>query len=131
VPVFGWQTDRFPAFYRRDGGLPVDRRFDALDDLSRAVAIHFGLGLGTGVVVGNPIPLEHEMPAELYVESLTQALHDAVAAGVRGRDVTPFLLERMRRLTEGRSVFSNRGLLASNARLAGQLAGGLAATARA
>ena len=131
VPVFGWQTDRFPAFYRRDGGLPVDGRFDALHDLSRAVATHFGLGLGTGVVVGNPIPPEHEMPAELYVESLTQALHDAVAKGVRGRDVTPFLLERMRGLTEGRSLFSNRALLASNARLAGQLAVALAVTARA
>jgi len=74
VPVFGWQTDRFPAFYRRDGGLPVDRRFDALPDLSRAVATHFGLGLGTGVVIGNPIPPEDEMPAELYVQSLARAL---------------------------------------------------------
>ena len=130
VPVFGWQTDRFPAFYRRDGGLSVDRRFDALPDLSRAVATHFGLGLGTGVVIGNPIPPEHEMPAELYVQSLAQALHDAVAKGVRGRDVTPFLLERLRGLTEGRSVFSNRALLASNARLAGQLAVALAETRR-
>ncbi len=130
VPVFGWQTDRFPAFYRRDGGLPVDRRFDALPDLSRAVATHFGLGLGTGVVIGNPIPPEDEMPAELYVQSLAQALHDAVAKGVRGRDVTPFLLERLRGLTEGRSVFSNRALLASNARLAGQLAVALAETAK-
>lgn len=126
VPVFGWQTDRFPAFYRRDGGLPVDRRYDALPDLSRAVATHLGLGLGTGVVIGNPIAPEHEMPAELYVQSLTRALHDAVARGVRGRDVTPFLLERLRELTEGRSVFSNRALLASNARLAGQLAVALA-----
>jgi len=130
VPVFGWRTDRFPAFYRRDGGLPVDRRFDGPPDLSRAVATHFGLGLGTGVVIGNPIPPEDEMPAELYVQSLAQALHDAVAKGVRGRDVTPFLLERLRGLTEGRSVFSNRALLASNARLAGQLAVALAETAK-
>jgi pseudouridylate synthase len=125
VPVFGWQTDRFPAFYRRDGGLPVDRRFDALADLARAVATHLGLGLGTGVVVGNPIAPDHEMPAELYEPSLTQALQDAVAQQVRGRDVTPFLLERLRELTEGRSVFSNRALLARNARLAGQLAAAL------
>lgn len=122
VPVLGWRTARFPAFYRRDSGLSVDRRFDALPDLARAVATHFGLGLGTGVVIANPIPPEHEMPAQLYKRSLARALADALAAGVRGRDVTPFLLERLRALTEGRSVFSNRALLESNARLAGELA---------
>jgi len=74
------------------------------------------------VVIGNPIATEHEMPAELYAQTLTHALDDAVARKVRGRDVTPFLLERLRELTEGRSVFSNRALLASNARLAGLLA---------
>jgi len=122
VPVLGWRTGSFPAFYRRDSGLAVDRRFDTIPDLARAVAAHLGLGLGSGVVIANPIAPEHEMPAELYTPSLARALADALAAGVRGRDVTPFLLERLRALTEGRSVFSNRALLESNARLAGQLA---------
>jgi pseudouridine-5'-phosphate glycosidase len=126
VPVFGWQTDRFPAFYRRDSGLPVDRRFDTLPDLSSAVAAHLGLGLGTGVVVGNPITPDHEMPADLYERSLAEALRDAAAQGVRGRDVTPFLLERLRVLTGGGSVFSNRALLRANAGLAGRLANELA-----
>jgi pseudouridylate synthase len=126
VPVFGWQTDRFPAFYRRDSGLPVDRRFDTLPEMSSAVAAHLDLGLGTGMVIGNPIPFDHEMPAELYERSLAEALREAAARGVRGRDVTPFLLERLRVLTEGGSVFSNRALLRANAALAGRLAMALA-----
>lgn len=126
VPVFGWQTDRFPAFYRRDSGLAVDRRFDTLAELAKAVAAHLELGLGTGAVIGNPIALDHEMPSELYDRSLAQALRDADARGVRGREVTPFLLERLRALTEGASVFSNRALLRANAALAGRLAKELA-----
>ena len=126
VPVFGWETDHFPAFYRRDSGLPVDRRFDTLPELSKAVAAHLGLGLDTGVIIGNPIPPDHEMPAELYERSLAEALRDAAARGVRGREVTPFLLERLRALTEGASIFSNRALLRANAGLAGRLAKELA-----
>jgi pseudouridylate synthase len=133
VPVFGWETDRFPAFYRRDSslrrdsGLRIDQRFDSLEALAEAVTCHFDLGLGTGVVIANPIPLEHEMPAELYERSLAQALRDAAAGGVQGREVTPFLLDRLRTLTEGQSLFSNRALLVSNARLAARLAGHLTA----
>jgi pseudouridine-5'-phosphate glycosidase len=128
VPVLGWQTDRFPAFYRRDSGLGVDRSFDQMADLADAVTTHFALGLGTGVVVANPILLEHEMPAPLYDASLARALEEARTAGVSGRDVTPFLLERLRALTEGRSVFTNRALLAHNARVAARLAVALAPT---
>jgi pseudouridine-5'-phosphate glycosidase len=86
-----------------------------------AVAGHFEL-VGTGVVVANPIPAEHEMPLELYETALARALADARTSGIRGRALTPFLLERLRRLTEGVSVFSNRALLLANARLAAALA---------
>jgi len=126
--VYGIGTDDFPAFYRRASGLPVDRRFDDIEDLARAIDLHAELGLSTGVVVANPIPPEHEMPLELYEGSLATALAEAAARNVRGRSVTPFLLERIRELTEGRSVFSNLALLAHNARVAGQLASVLART---
>jgi pseudouridine-5'-phosphate glycosidase len=125
VPVYGYRTESFPAFYRRDSGLPVERRFDSAASLAVALRAHFDL-VGTGVVVANPIPAEHEMPVELYVASLARALADGRAAGVRGRALTPFLLDRLRELTEGRSVFSNRALLLANARLAGALATALA-----
>lgn len=126
VPIYGVGTDRFPAFYRRDGGLPVDHRFDRIDDLAAALRAHLQLGLGTGLLVANPIPAEHEMPREIYESALDQAIADAGLEGVRGRAVTPFLLERMRSLTAGRSVAANRALLLDNARVAGALAAALA-----
>jgi pseudouridine-5'-phosphate glycosidase len=126
VPVYGLGTDRFPAFYRRDSGLAVDHAFDTPADLAAAVRAHFDLGLGSGVVVAHPVPAEDEMPAALYESSLETALADAGRRAVRGRALTPFLLERLRELTDGRSVFSNRALLRSNAAAAAALAVALA-----
>lgn len=122
VPVFGFATDRFPAFYRRDSGLAADARFDRVEDLAGAVRAHFALGSGTGLVVANPVPAKHELAADVYEKGIEQAKADAEAAGIAGRDVTPFLLERLRELTAGRSVASNRALLLNNARLAARLA---------
>jgi pseudouridine-5'-phosphate glycosidase len=126
VPSYGVGTDRFPSFYRRDSGLPVDRRFDSVPELAAAVRVHLRLGLGTGVVVANPIPPGQEMPPELYQGALDRAIADASRDGIRGRAVTPYLLERLRVLTEGKSVFSNRALLLHNARVAAALAAALA-----
>lgn len=122
VPVLGLGTDEFPAFYRRSSGLPVDRRFETVTELATAVRTHFALGLGTGVVIANPIPMADEMPLELYERALRSALESAEASGVRGRAVTPFLLEAMRRITGGESVKANLALLRNNARVAAQLA---------
>jgi pseudouridylate synthase len=130
VPVYGLGTDRFPAFYRRDSGLPVDHRFEAPREMAAAVRAHFDLGLGSGVIVANPVPAGDEMPAAIYESSLERALADAARQAVRGRDLTPFLLERLRELSEGRSVFSNRALLRANAAAAAALAVALAGRAR-
>jgi pseudouridine-5'-phosphate glycosidase len=125
VPVLGLGTSEFPAFYRRDSGLPVDFRFETVESLAAAVQAHFGLGLGTGVVVANPIPEADEMPLELYSRALRTALDEALARGVRGRGVTPFLLERMNAVTGGESVRANLALLRNNARVAARLAAAL------
>ena len=122
VPIYGYRTDRFPAFYRRDSGLAVDARFDDAGALAEAVATHFALGLG-GVVVANPIPEADELPAELLDRALAEALE---AGGARGRDVTPVLLERLRERTGGRSVAANVALLGHDARVAAELASALA-----
>jgi pseudouridine-5'-phosphate glycosidase len=122
VPVFGFGTEEFPAFYRRSSGLRLDHRFDSIDDLAHAVESHFSLGLGTGVLVANPIPAADEMSSELYERAIETALSDAQQRGIRGRALTPFLLDRMRELTGGESVRVNVALLRHNASVAAALA---------
>ena len=122
VPVFGFETDEFPAFYRRSTGLPVDRRYDSIAELASAVTRHLSLGLGTGVLVANPIPEADEMPVALYDRALHTALSEADAHGIRGRAVTPFLLDRMCAVTGGQSVRANVALLRHNAHVAARLA---------
>jgi len=126
VPVFGLRTNEFPAFYRRSSGLPVDRRMETSEELASAVGAHFALGLGTGVLVANPIPVADELPADSYERALATALADAERQRVRGREVTPFLLDRLRALSAGESVRANLALLRNNARVAAQLATALA-----
>jgi pseudouridylate synthase len=126
VPVLGFAADQFPAFYRRESGLRVDRRCETAEDVARAAAAHWALGLQSGVVVANPIPRDHEMPKGLYDAALAKSLAEVDKRGLRGREVTPFLLTRMRELTDGRSVFSNLALLRHNARRATAVAVALA-----
>ena len=125
VPVLGLGTAEFPAFYRRASGLPVDRRFEDVGALAGAVRTHFELGAGSGVLVANPIPEDEQMPLGLYDRALGEALAAAAAEGVRGRAVTPFLLDRMRAITGGESVRANLALLRNNARVAARLAAAL------
>jgi len=122
VPVFGFRTDEFPAFYRRSTGLPVDRRYDSITELASAVRLHLSLGLSTGVLIANPIPIADEMPSELYDRALHAALSAAETQRIRGRAVTPFLLERMHAVTGGESVRANVALLRHNAHVAAALA---------
>jgi pseudouridine-5'-phosphate glycosidase len=126
VPVFGLGTSEFPAFYSRSSGLPVDSRIDAIEELASAVRTHYALGLGTGVLIANPIPVADELPAETYGRALETALADAEREGVRGRRVTPFLLDRLRALSGGESVRANLALLTNNGRIAARLAKALA-----
>ena len=122
VPIFGVGTDRFPAFYRRDSGVPVDRGFNDISQLARAIGAHFDLQVGSGVVIANPVPFAAEMPEDIYESSLERSLDALAPSGVKGREVTPYLLEKLRLLSEGKSVFSNRALLVNNARIAARLA---------
>jgi pseudouridylate synthase len=122
VPVFGFGTEEFPAFYWRSTGLPVDRRYDSIEELASAVRLHWALGLGTGVLIANPIPLAEEMSSQLYGRVIDAALSDADTRGIRGRALTPFLLDRVRAVTGGESVRANVALLRHNASVAAALA---------
>ena len=124
VPVLGMGTAEFPAFYRRESGLRVDRRCDTVADVARVVRTHILLGFTSGLVVANPVPEADALPKDVHDSALGTALLEA--ADVSGRDVTPYLLDRMRALTGGASVRANEALLLNNARVAADLAVALA-----
>ncbi len=125
VPVIGWQTDEFPAFYTRQSGLAVDFRADSVRDLAKALQAKWDMDLQGGVVVANPIPEEFSMSKVLIDKVIEQALADAELQGIRGKEVTPFLLAKIEQLTGGNSLRSNIQLVLNNARLAAQLASAL------
>lgn len=122
VPVLGFGTAEFPAFYSRHSGLPVDSRVDSAAAAAEIVRRHWGLGLTTGVLVAVPVPQEHELPHAGVDGAIAQALREADDAGVRGKASTPFLLRRVSELTGGESLKANLALLLNNAGVAAQIA---------
>lgn len=122
VPVIGYQTDRFPAFWSRDSGHPVPIRMDSPSDIARSHRVREAMGLQGGQLVVNPIPPEDEIAAEDLKPHIEAAIREAEAEGISGKEVTPFLLDRVLRLTEGRSLEANIALVLNNARLAAGIA---------
>jgi pseudouridine-5'-phosphate glycosidase len=122
VPVIGVGTDEFPAFFSRSSGLPVAHRVDSAAELARLVAAQRALGLAGGVLVAQPIPAADAMAADEIDAIIERALADADAAGIAGKDVTPYLLARINELTEGRSLVANVALIKNNAAFAADLA---------
>lgn len=126
VPVIGYQTDEFPAFYTRRSGSGVDYRVDTPDELAKALKIKWETGLKGGVVIANPIPAEYE-PAFSAIQNATDtALEESRQKGIKGKEITPFLLARIKELTGGESLRSNIGLVLNNARLAATISVALA-----
>lgn len=130
VPVVGYRTDDFPAFYSRSSGLPVPHRADDPEAVAAIYRARIGLGLPGGVVVANPIPVADEIAVAEIAPVIEQALRDADAAGVRGAALTPFVLGRIGTATEGRSVPANLALAENNARVAALIAVAISAAAR-
>ena len=122
VPVIGYGTDEFPAFFSRSSGLRVDARLDTPEAVADAIRTHRRLGLTGGLLVCNPLPAAEEVPAQEMTPRIEAALAEAAANGVTGKDVTPFLLARLVELTDGRSLKANRALIKYNARLAAEIA---------
>ena len=127
VPVFGWRCDDFPAFWRRSSGLRLDQRFDDIAQLAEAIRMHYTLGTGTGVIVANPVPEASELDEDSYERALNGALEMVESQGIRGREVTPYILDYMQMVTGGEVTAPNIALLKDNARVAGELAVALAA----
>jgi len=122
VPVVVYRGDEFPAFYTSRSGLKAELRMDSAAEIAAMLKAKWTLGLAGGVVIANPIPVEYEMPADVIGAAIEKALAEARTAGVRGKDVTPFMLARVKELTGGDSLESNIALVMNNARLASAVA---------
>jgi pseudouridine-5'-phosphate glycosidase len=126
IPVIGYGTDRFPAFWSRSSDLPAPIRLDTPTAVADLIRTKDRLGLGGGVLVANPVPSEHEIPYEAMRGLVDRAVDEARRSGVVGKAVTPFLLAYLNRATGGRSLAANIALVKHNAALAAQIAVSLA-----
>lgn len=122
VPVIGYRTDAFPAFYTRDSGHPVDHRADSAAEIARMLEVSRRLGLGAGTVVANPIPEADALDPGVMEARIAEAIADATRAGVSRKALTPYLLQRLFELTDGRSLAANIALVRNNAALAAAIA---------
>ena len=122
VPVIGYGTKELPAFYTRSSGFGVDYEIDTPAELAKAFHVQHELGLGGGMLVTNPIPEEYSMDPAVINKAIDDAVAEAKAKGVHGKETTPFLLAKIKDITGGDSLDSNIQLVFNNARLAAKTA---------
>ena len=122
VPVITFKQNNIPAFWSRSSNLPSPLRMDAATDIARAQMMRAALGLPGGQLVANPIPQDAEIPQAELAPVIAQALQEAEAQGILAKSVTPFLLQRIFELTDGKSLTANIALVMNNARLATEIA---------
>jgi pseudouridine-5'-phosphate glycosidase len=122
VPVIGYQTNEFPAFYSRSSGLPLELRVETAPEIAAILKAHDRMGLTMGTLITNPVPVADEWPAVEAQSIIEQALRDAETDHINGKAVTPYLLQRVSDLSGERSKKANIALLLNNARLAAQIA---------
>ncbi len=122
VPVLGYGTKELPAFFTRKSGFSVDYRMDSPEEIAAAFKTHNEMGMKSGMLVANPIPEEYSMDADVINTAIANAVEEAKAQGIHGKDTTPFLLAKIEQLTGGNSLESNIQLVYNNARLAAKTA---------
>lgn len=122
VPVIGFKTEEFPAFFTRESGYKVDYPVENANELAKIIKTKWDLGLGGGVVVANPIPKEYAMDKNIIDNAIEDALKEAEINRITGKATTPFLLEKIKDITEGESLKSNIQLVFNNAKVGADLA---------
>ena len=122
VPVIGYGTEELPAFYTRSSGFKVDYRLDTPEQLAAAFRAKLEMGLGGGMLVTNPIPEEFSMDKAVIDAAIGQAVEESRLKGIKGKEITPFLLARIKDITGGVSLEANIALVLNNARLAAKVA---------
>jgi pseudouridine-5'-phosphate glycosidase len=121
VPVVGYGTDEFPAFYIRSSGEPLTARVDDPDQAAEMLHAHWSLQ-GAGVVLAQPLDKHYALEPDDFMAALSTAEQQAMGHGVRGKELTPYLLGRLADLTQGETLKANHALVLANARLAAQIA---------
>lgn len=122
VTVIGYQTDELPAFYCRKSGFGVDYRLDTPAEIAGAIRVKEACGLKGGLLITNPIPEEYAMPEDKMNKCIDDAVRMASELGIHGKQVTPFLLDKIKTLTEGKSLEANIKLVLNNAKLGAEVA---------
>ncbi|WP_025161788.1 pseudouridine-5'-phosphate glycosidase [Paraclostridium bifermentans] len=122
VPVVGFETEEFPAFYTRKSGFGVDYKVESSLEVASALKSKWDLNLKGGMVIGNPIPKEFEMDYDTINNAIESALKEAEEKNIAGKKVTPFLLDRVKTITDGKSLDANIELVYNNAKVAAQIA---------
>ena len=122
VPVLSYGSDEFPAFYSRSSGFASPMRVDSPAEIAAVMHARWDLGIAGGVSIANPVPQEQEIPADRIAGIIEQALAEMNAAGITGKETTPYLLGRIVELTDGESLRTNIALVRNNARLGAQVA---------
>ena len=122
VPVLGYRTDEFPAFYTRKSGFRVDSNIAEASEIAAIMKAKWDTGLRGAVLVGNPVPEDHAMDESVINSAIEKALDEADCQGIHGKEITPFLLSKIAEITEGESLESNIHLVCSNAELGARIA---------
>jgi len=122
VPVIGYKTSDFPAFYTRKSGFAVDYRSDSYAEIALALKSKWELGLKGGMVIANPIPVEFEMDPDYINEAIDRIVALAFEKGIKGKEMTPFILSNLHELTGNKSLYANKELVYANARVAANIA---------
>lgn len=125
VPVAGYGTDEFPAFYSRDSGLDVSVKLETPQEIVEFAKAHWSTGQQSAVLVTNPVPSADAIPKAVMDPHIEKAIEEARGKKIHGKELTPFLLQRINELTKGKSMQANLSLLLNNARLAAQIASAL------
>jgi pseudouridine-5'-phosphate glycosidase len=121
VPVFGYRTSEFPAFFSRSSGVRLDHRFDNAETIAQAMACHWAMG-GGGVLIANPIPEAESLDGQAIDAAIEKALSAAQAHGIAQKDITPYLVSRVAEFSGGRSIAANKALICHNAGTAAEIA---------
>ena len=122
VPVIGYRTDEFPAFFTINSGHSVHMRINSAEEIARSIRLKWEIGLEGGVVIANPVLLDDSMDEVVIEGAIKNSLRDASEKGIEGKAVTPFLLQKINELTKGESLRTNISLLYNNARLGSKIA---------